>query len=247
VKIEWKHKKAESQVEPLLSRAARLDPELTREFPRSVEAVLAAAMPVSFERYAGLRMRTVVDILGDSYSIDARALLEDGDSALAGYTFARGQTAVVFSDSQYGEDFERFTRAHEASHLAVEYLPVLDRARQPQLFGGQPVPEIFARRDPPDHIFMGAESDTNSGGSGDPSNLRRDPKAWLREVIANACAAELLAPYREVGHVAAGLPPGSDLVEAIRRRFGLSRSAAKVRASDLGLLDGAASEHLFPK
>lgn len=245
--VEWKHRKAATEVDPLLKRAARLDPELVRSYPRPIKDIICAALPVAFESCRRLTVGIVVQLLGDVYGVDQRDLLADGDGPVAGYSFARGETAVIFSDPQHGEGFERFTVAHEAAHLAVEYLPVLARSRQAELFGGAPAPAFYARRDPPGHIFVG----TGAAPSGtselldEYSRLRSDRKAWLREVVANACAAELLAPHREVGRLLASLPQGADPHAALQSHFGISRRAAAVRLQDLGLVPQTSDHLLF--
>ncbi len=77
------------------------------------------------------------------------------------------------------------------------------------------------------------------------SRLRSDRKAWLREVVANACAAELLAPHREVGRLLASLPQGTDPQAAVQSHFGLPRRAAEVRLADLGLAQQTSDHLLF--
>ena len=235
--IEWKHRKSEQEVVELLKDVARQDPDLLGVFPRRVEDLLALVFAVSFESCRNLSAGTIVQILGDQYGVDHGELLEDGDAQLAGYTFARGEFAVIFSESSFGEEFERFTKAHEAGHLVVEYWPLLARSKQPALFGGEPGPTLYARRDPPGHIFLGTAAVAGREPD-DYRKLRANHQAWLREVIANGFAAELLAPYREVGRLAAQLPKGRDLVATVRSRFGLSRSAAETRLTELGLLQG---------
>jgi len=236
VSAQWKHRKAEEQLEPMLRSATKLDPELVTTYPRAVKDILCASLPVAFESHRGLTSAAIVEVLGDVYGVDHRELLEDGDTPMAGYTFARGAVAVVFSDSQYGEGFERFTVAHEAAHIAVEYLPALRRAAQPDLFGAPKAPILFARRDPPGHFLAGR--DPTPIGSSDLARqyerLRADRNALLREIIANACAAELIAPHREVRSVLRSFAPGTDGVDAIQAHFGLSRRAAQVRLADLG-------------
>jgi hypothetical protein len=245
--VEWKHRKAETEVEPLLKRAARLDEGLIRSYPRPIKDIVCAVLPVAFESRPQLTVAKVVEILGDVYAIDHRDLLADGDGPLAGFTFAKGETAVIFSDPQYGEGFERFTIAHEAGHIAVEYLPLLAGARQAELFGGAKAPAFYARRDPPGHIFVGTAGKPT--GTSDLvqqyARLRADKNAWLREVVANACAAELIAPHREVGRLLASLPRGVDRRDAVQSFFGLSRRAAEVRLADLGLAGQPSSDLLF--
>jgi Zn-dependent peptidase ImmA (M78 family) len=244
--VEWKHRKAESEVEPLLVSAARLDPALVRSYPRPVRDIVAATLPVAFESRRELTTKMVVEVLGDVYAIDHRDLQVNGDGPLAGYTFARGDTAVIFSDPQYGDGFERFTLAHEAAHLAVEYLPLLRGSRQAELFGGTPAPAFFARRDPLGHIFVGAGKATGTSDMAEQyARLRSDRNAWLREVVANACAAELLAPHREVSRLLASNPAVTDRRELLQSFFGLSRRAAEVRLADLGLAPPVADDLLF--
>ena len=234
--LTWKHHKAEEEVASLLQRAAHVDPDLIQAFPRSVEDLLCAVLPVSFESHSALDARTIVDVLGDVYGVDHRELLADGNPAFAGYTFARGERAVVFSDPRHGEGFERFTRAHEAGHLVVEYLPILARAGQTSLFGGEAAPATYARRDPVGHLFLGdGPAASGAVNRDDYLRLRADQSAWLREVVANGFAAELLAPYRGVCELLVALPPDADSAEALRTRFGLSYRAAEVRLADLGV------------
>lgn len=240
---DWKHRKAETDLETLLKTAARLDPALVTTYPRPVKDILCASLPVAFESHRRLTASVVVQVLGDVYGVDYRELLDDGDGPLGGYTFARGELAVVFSDSQHGEAFERFTIAHEAAHIAVEYLPKLALARQPELFGGTAAPILYARRDPPGHFFSGnGASSDERGVSIEYEQLRKDRAAWLREVVANACAAELLAPHREVTRTLTA-SDNADRIGALQDRFGLSRRAAEVRLSELGLIP-ATSDHL---
>jgi hypothetical protein len=234
MRVAWKHRKSESEIEPLLAAADRLDPELRGSFPRSVEVLACAMLPVAFESHAYLRLSTVADLLQRLFGVECDELLAQGDEELAGYVFARGGHAVIFSDPQYGEGFERFTRAHEAAHLVIEYLPAWWRSQQPLLFGGTDSEKhFFACRDPRQNIFLGGRVGSAEGSFG----IAGGTKHWLREVVANACAAELLAPYREIARVAAEATPEDDLVELVRARFGLSRRAAEIRLIDLGILD----------
>jgi len=236
--VDWKHRNAEQEVDALLQAVARQDASLLDVFPRPVEDLLTTVFAVAFESYRNLSGRAIVEILRSIYRIENDELLENGDAPLAGYTFARGDFAVIFSESSFGEDFERFTKAHEAGHLVIEYWPRVANSKQPTLFGVEPGPVLYARRDPRSHIFMSGSEERSEGVSPDDyRRLRADHEAWLREVKANGFAAELLAPHREVRQVVAGLPFGVRRVAAVRSRFGLSRSAAEIRLAELGLLD----------
>lgn len=235
--VDWKHRKAESQLEPLLRRAAALDPELASAFPRPVKDILCASLAVSFESHRALTARVVSAVLSDVYGVNDREALPQGDSPLAGFSYARGDVAVVFSDPQYGDGFENFTIAHEASHLAIEYLPRLLAPQQVELFGDASKPTFYARRDPPEHFFVGKDPAPAPGSDlwSEYARLRADRNTWLREVVANACAAELLAPHRELGRFVRSLPSGADHHAEVRARFGLSKRAAEVRLAELGL------------
>lgn len=237
MKVKWKHRKAEQEVAVLLRRAASFDPSLLEIFPRPIEELLSADFTVAFESVQDLTARKVVEILRSRYRVDHEELLTDGDTALAGYTFACGDFAVVFSESGLGEEFQLFTKAHEAGHLVVEYWPMLAAADQMALFGSSSEPSLFARRDPLGHIFIGSVKEDSAPSPLDIRQLRADHDQWLREVIANGFAAELLAPYREVGQVVAKLPQDADAVRELQSRFGLSKAAAQVRLSDLELAD----------
>ena len=235
--VDWKHRKAESEVEVLLRRAASLDPELVSTFPRPLEEILCASLAVSFESHRGLTARVVAEVLSDVYGVNDPEVLPQEAGPIAGFSYARGETAVVFTDTQYGDGFERFTIAHEASHLAVEYLPRLVGARQQSLFGDTGAPAFYARRDPPAHFFFGEDSAPARGSDlwAEYARLRADREAWLREVVANACAAELLTPHRELGRFLRSLPSSADHRAEVQTRFGLSRRAAEGRLADLGL------------
>lgn len=234
MKVEWKHHQAESEVRPLLRAASRIDPQLATAFPRPIIDLVCAVFPVAFERHEGLRLSTIVQVLGDVYGIDQDALPVPDAEPVAGYCFARGVQAVIFSDPQYGEGFERFTQAHEVGHLFIEYLPTLATAGQRSLFGEEAPSPFYARRDSVAHIFLGGSPEGRPNGDRGLDGLRADPRAWRREVIANGFAAELLAPHAEVARLLTQLPDGEDPIPALRDRFGLSQRAAEVRLDDLG-------------
>jgi len=236
---DWKHRKAEEEVEALLGLVSRDDAALLEVFPRPIEDLVTGVFAVAFESCSNLCGRLIVEILEERYRIDHRELLDDGNIPLAGYTFARGDFAVIFAESGFGEDFERFTKAHEIGHLVIEYWPRLASSKQPTLFGGEPGPALYARRDPLGHIFIADSAEKPEEMTPDDyRKLRADHQAWLREAKANGFAAELLAPHREIRRLAAGLPPGSGRIDVVRARFGLSRRAAEIRLTELGLLVG---------
>ncbi len=235
-KVSWKHHQAERDVENLLRPAAKLDPEVLEEFPRPVEDIIAAALPaVSFEYHKELSVGRVVEVLGDVYRADARSLLKYGDGPLAGFTYGSRDAAVVFATTTYGEPFVRFTLAHEAGHILKEYLPWLEQQDQQTLFGGPG--GFYARRDPPGHLLAGSNMDGKAEGWQEQVARLKARRAFKREVIANICAAELLAPWRQVRTLVAKLDPAQDPVRALQDHFGLSRKAATIRLQELNLID----------
>jgi Zn-dependent peptidase ImmA (M78 family) len=210
MKLEWKHRQSEKEVFPVVHSAFLCDKSIVTSFPRSINTILCCSFPISFESRKSLRTSMIMDILQDVYHVYDSGVMDEGDIELAGYTFARGGYAIIFSDPQFGEGFERFTISHEAGHLITEYFP---------LIANSCASRIFEVRDPKEHFF------------GNTEQIKEK-----REVIANLCAAELLAPYKEVGRLFSELPSHLDPVDAVKDHFGLSRRAARIRLLDLGLI-----------
>lgn len=226
----WKLKQSEAEVDRFLERVTRVDPSLPGQRPRAVEHLLSATFDVAIERCPTLTLHVVAETL-------ARLGISDPDlgtvdaQPLAGFVFGRGDDVVVFTSTAFGPESERFTLAHEAGHLVLEHLPRLDARGQGNLFGDELVPAVLAARDPPSHLFGGDDIAARSA-----KGSTQDPAQWLREVKANAFAAELLAPYREVQRVAGPLKSDAERVDAVRARFALSRRAAEIRLSEVGLV-----------
>lgn len=221
----WKHRKDEDNVEVLLRRITHPDRGLVASFPRDVEAILCSALSVSVERVRGLTERSVGSVLATHYGVDF-----DGDdqTPLAGFTYARGELIVVFLDPSFGPDAERFTLGHEAGHIVVEHLPRVAGAGQQNLFGANHDVTLFAHRDPPGNMFLGASG-----------------QAAVREVVANGFAAELISPHREVRRLLVGVPDEAACIEKVRASFGLSKTAARIRVSELGLARPSAGGLVF--
>lgn len=231
---DWKLRKAEEQVEPLLHRVASVDRGLLSKFPRPVEDLLCAcaAFTVSVERVRRLTERAVQDVLRTQYGVSHEGR---DDTPLAGYCWAQGRLAVIFANPDYGPESELFTLAHEAGHLVVEHLPTLAAPGQASLFGESAGPGFFATRDPPGHLFVGDSTPVGEGaGAASHAQLKKDRARWLREVVANGFAAELLAPHRELRRVVAHIEDAARRVELVRQTFGLSRTAAGIRLAELG-------------
>lgn len=182
----------------------------------------------------------VSEMLRDVYRVTVDSAGDDR-VPLAGYTYARGRTAVVFSNPQYGPEFERFTIAHEIGHLVAEFLPRME-SRQGDLFAAPEEPYL-AQRDPPAHIFIGEQ---NIPGTTPGLEARlRERAHWLREVVANSCAAELLAPHRIVAEAVTNITSYDARLVLVQTRFGVSKTAAAIRLDELGFGDGSGSTPSF--
>jgi hypothetical protein len=213
-----------------------IDPSVSDTFPRPIEDILAAALPaLEVHRVRSLDVKGIVAQLGDSYGIDERSLLEGGNESLGGFTYADMHRALVFVEVKYGTDFENFTLAHEAGHIAKELLPRLAQRHQSDMFA-VPTGRLIAHRDPPEVIFDAVGFYAAQPIEVRLRSMKAKAEAWTREVIANACAAELLAPWTAVQRVVAAAPPSSNLVELVSTTFGLSGRAARIRLVELGLL-----------
>ena len=243
--VDWKHQQAERDVLPLLKPALAIDPTVEDTFPRPIEDILAAALPaLEVHRVRNLDVKGIVAQLGDDYGIDERALLDDGNESLGGFTYGDMQRALVFVEVKYGTDFENFTLAHEAGHIAKELLPRLAQRHQGDMFAA-PASRLIAHRDPPEVIFDAGGFDTTQPIEVRLRAMKVKAKAWKREVVANACAAELIAPWRAVQRVVAAAPPSSNLVELVSTTFALSGRAARIRLIELGLLATGAAPRLL--
>ncbi len=130
--------------------------------------------------------------------------------ALSGLTYATDKLVVIFVDTQFGDEAARFTLAHEAGHLATEYVRRLERG------------ELLDAR-----ILL----------AGPAENMGRTRASPRREVIANSCAAALLSPMAEVRRVVTEAG-AKEAVDAVRYTFGMSRQAAAIRLEELGLDGG---------
>jgi Zn-dependent peptidase ImmA (M78 family) len=207
----WKQEKAEADLEPLLRRVRAVSPGLLEEFPRNLNEILAAALPsLMVRRKDNLVGADVKAVLQKELDIKCEFIKDD--QQLSGLTFATDQFVAIFIDTQFGEEAARFTLAHEGGHLATEYIPHLEKGA---LAGAR-----VLRADPLENLAA--------------TESKKSPR---REVVANACAAGLLAPIKAVQDVTAAGP--LDLVETVRLRFGLSHQAATIRLMELGLIPQA--------
>lgn len=188
-------------------------------FPRPVEVIAAALMPVSFESVAGLETGRVGEILSRQYGVHPRLLPQGPSRRVLGYLVILGGMAVVFSENKFGAECERFTRAHELGHIVTEYLPLRAATRHSA------------------HLQREDASDSLRTFSLSCANRRR-------EAIANIFAAELLAPVREVDELSrhCEIP---EVLARVESRFGISRSASRIRLSDLGMIPTPKQLSLF--
>lgn len=205
----WKQARAEADLEPLLRRVRGLDPTVLDRFPRNMEHILALGLPsLMLREIPGLRGADVKRVLREELGIHCDVV---GDAQeLSGLTYATDKLVVIFVDTQFGDEAARFTLAHEAGHLATEYVRRLER--------GELADARILLADPAE-------------------NLGRTRASPRREVIANSCAAALLAPMAEVRRVVAEAG-ASEAVDAVRYTFGMSRQAAGIRLEELGLDGG---------
>jgi len=242
----WKLRRAEEEATLLLRAALKLDPSVVDRFPRPLEDILAACLPsLLVYRRENLSQVVVRNVLWDQHSI---IYGEDGDCPLAGFTYAGGNLVIVFLETRHGKDFELFTLAHEAGHIAIEYLPKLQARNQLTLFGESATPiSAYFHRGLPEDLLAGRVDHAKTMSSVKMSLDARQASgdAWLREVKANACAAELLAPASAVRERLRSIQGDADRVAAMRQSFGLSRSAAQIRLRELGLLADDTTLGLF--
>jgi hypothetical protein len=206
----WKQEKAEADLAPLLQRVRNIDAALLDEYPRNVRMILSVGLPsAAIRQVENLCGASVMAALAREHGIEC-AVLPD-DQPLCGLTYASDRLVVIFVEKHQDDASLRFTLAHEAGHLATEYLPLLERG---ELEGLQ---------------LLMADPLTNF-----TSNGKKPPR---REVVANSCAAALLAPMDEVRKLHAyARADDARAVQLVSERFGFSRLSAAIRLMELGLI-----------
>jgi hypothetical protein len=187
---------------------------------------------VTIHLIVGLNEGAVSRWLATERALRSPELPETGGRELFGFLYCAGARAFVFVDPSYGEACARFTLAHELGHLFLEYRPLFDRsATQGNLFA-MPPPANFFRRDGADTLARAIDS--GSASAADVLLAEKNaPPARLNEVIANAFAAELLAPVDEVQRTVSGAIGLDAYVERVEKKFGLSRRAATIRVLEI--------------
>jgi hypothetical protein len=220
---------AVGEVRPLLDVLRVNAPTLLTEFPRPLEAVAkAGADKVSVHVVAleQLSTESIARHLRDEFRRRDARVVEDAD-ALHGFLYCEGFAAFVFVDPSYGEACARFTLAHELGHLVIEYWPRVAPAEQTSLFVGSAAsaePKFMACRDTMLELAPALDRAT-------PAQVRAGRA--LREVKANAFAAELLAPKDEVIRRVRNVRDRAERVQVVISSFGLSRRAAEIRVDEL--------------
>jgi Zn-dependent peptidase ImmA (M78 family) len=239
LRLKWQHKLDVSAVDGVLRTVARQDAELAKKLPRPLRKVISLGCDVSkdliinvcFEDKAGLTAGHVVETLRGKYKVEHDALPDEKEK-LGGYFYGIGTRAFIFYETQHGEGFERFTIAHEAGHLFLEFVPML-ASRQQSLFEVSAKPVMFAARDTPGQLLHALDSFHQADASLIAEHRRR--KRDLREIKANGFAAELLAPFQAVQKVVDEHPnkDHEHYVALLEQTFKLSRTAARVRLAEL--------------
>jgi Zn-dependent peptidase ImmA (M78 family) len=249
MKYEQRHRIAQKVVETFRSRAGNTHADLLT-YPLSLDAltvVISETYPIAVHQMEGLDIRKVaraVEQLGGS--IETNVL--DQYVALAGFLYAHRGGGLIFIERGDTEERRKFTLAHELGHFINEYyepvylkyeasntLPLFseDRTEQTQ--------QVVAARCSPADIH--GEAEPIIRGTVDMSvrelveRLHREQRSRFSEIRANLFAAELLMPMEEcarVEHENEGASVG-ELIAALIKRFGVSRSAAAIRVEELRL------------
>jgi Zn-dependent peptidase ImmA (M78 family) len=232
---DWKHRQAEREVEPLLRAAALVDASVIQVFPRPLVDILSAALPaLDVYEVEDLTIEVIKRTLRDQFGAEVlRCQPATSSSSVAGFTFANARRVVVFVETKHGPDVGRFTLAHEAGHIVKEVLPRLASSNAPMLFPDEP---FLSHDDSLEIIASGAGVPVDLADDDEVRALRARRSSWMREVVANILAAELLAPWREVEKIARAAEHSDEAVSVVRDCFGLSQRAARIRLEELQLL-----------
>lgn len=228
----YRLQKAVGEVEPLLEQVRQDSPELLEGFPRPVEDIAIVSggdLSIHVAKLDDLTEAKAARYLRDQLGITGSGLDMGNTKEYLGLLVCLDSRAFLFCDPGLGDACFRFTLAHELGHLFNEYIPSFSRREQLGLFAATSATH-FAHRDSSISVAEGLE--------GTMAELRqvvqqRRGRDWLNEVKANAFAAELLAPEREVRALVAGLDQENERVARVAERFGLSRRAAEIRVAEL--------------
>ncbi len=237
--IGMKHRIAQRQVSAYLQRLPREDRELLSLFPRSIEEIAPLVFSTTFESISGLTERRAAQVLRERHRWEGE--VATSDDRLLGLLVANDQRAVIFSNPDRGIASERFTRAHELGHLAIEHLPNLPHSEQQDLFDNVRRPVTISRRDDAYTIPMESEATLHPSPTPDLGRVQGELEERHREARANLFACELLAPIKQVAEFALPFLDEShggddELVAAFMSGFGLSRRTATILLGDLQII-----------
>ena len=211
------------------------DKPIIETFPREIADLAPCGsrrVRICVEPIDNLTEEKVARMARNKYSITKEIPSPDVVRRLYGFLCCADDVALVFFDPQYGEACARFTIAHELGHLFQEHLP---RLGQYELFGPRD-PPFLATRETAAELARGVdlgEEVSPEALAQDYARLRLDRRRTSNEVYANSFATEVLAPFREVEQLLAGVEDRAERVKMVRKRFGLSRTAAEIRVDEL--------------
>lgn len=217
---------AEEQVERFFGRIAPAKRRLLDwGFPRRIESLTRAALAtttVEFVSLSGLSDALIRDELRSRYRYQGE--FEDSREVLMGRVVVLKDRCVVFSNPEFGPGTERFTKAHEVGHLALDLRTKITNGDQIPMFATEAERVISMPRDLPGVIPM-------DGATG--RAVRLDDK----ERYANLFAAEFLMPRADVRKRVAGIDAEGARVDAVMETCGVSVTAARVRLKEMKLYE----------
>lgn len=196
-------------------------------FPRDLSAALPLAFPAALVVLPGLALDRIAAWLARRGAAD---LLPDlgPRGRLRGCVVAYGGFGFVFVDGADAPDERRFTLAHEAAHLFLDYLRPRERALTRLGPGIAPVLDGTRQPTPAERVDAAL---VNCPIGVHVHLLARNAAHTAAEDRADRLARELLAPRALVA--APGQHDPDDVARALRERFGLPPAQADAYARDL--------------
>ncbi|MFO0646570.1 MAG: ImmA/IrrE family metallo-endopeptidase [Polyangiales bacterium] len=213
---------AEEQVGAFLGRIGPAKQKLLEwGFPRRVESITRAALAgttVEFVSLPALSDALIRDELRSRYRY--RGSFEESREVLMGRVVVYGDRCVVFSNPDFGAGTERFTKAHEVGHLALDLRTKIPHVDQMTLLVTEAERVISMPRDLPGVI---------------PMDGRVAAALDDKERYANLFAAEFLMPRADVRARVEGIEDEGARVDAVMATYGASVTAARVRLKEMRL------------
>lgn len=201
-------------------------------FPRSLERLVALALPVSIVKLSHLKLSVIENWLvrrGAPFQFNCRS------RAIRGCLIAFGGEGLIFVDGTDPTDEQHFTLAHEVAHFITDYL--LARRKAIKKFG-QSIAEVFDGLRAPS-VTQRVHALLASTSIGVYTNLMEREEAggsfnsgvWEIEDRADRVALALLAPPEDVladlDISAARFEQRYEvIIVALRERFGLPPTIA---------------------